>query len=154
MNNQFCGFVMIRKFKQLCKKILVQLKTIIMKLLLFASLIILVSSDTPATSVKLSVYYESMCPDSIRFITTQLFSNWKYFGSDVLNVDLHPFGKSNVRFSNHWILQVECLYVSSLLLGLVGISHVNMGQMSVMVTWSKHAYLIRSVCFKIGFLFE
>ena len=51
----------------------------------------------PATSVKLSVYYESLCPDSIRFVTTQLYPNWKYFGQDILNIDLHPFGKANVR---------------------------------------------------------
>ena len=52
----------------------------------------------PATSVKLSVYYESLCPDSIRFVTRQLYPNWKYFGQDVLQVDLHPFGKANVRY--------------------------------------------------------
>ena len=56
------------------------------------------AAEQSATSVKLSVYYESLCPDSIRFVTRQLYPNWKYFGKDVLQVDLHPFGKANVRY--------------------------------------------------------
>ena len=33
------------------------------------------------------------------FIEKQLFPNWEYFGSEMLSVDLNPFGKANVRFS-------------------------------------------------------
>ena len=55
-------------------------------------------------SVKLSVYYESLCPDSIRFITTQLFPTWQHFGNDILNVDLHPFGKANVGLQSDFTI--------------------------------------------------
>ena len=48
-------------------------------------------------TVKLGVHYESLCPDSIKFITTQLYPSWKYFGEDILRLDLNPFGKANVR---------------------------------------------------------
>ena len=44
----------------------------------------------------MSVYYESLCPDSIRFVTKQLYPSWKHFGKDILKVDLNPFGKANV----------------------------------------------------------
>merc|ERR1719415_320573 len=46
-------------------------------------------------TVKLSVHYESLCPDSIRFVTTQLYPSWKHFGEDILHLDLNPFGKAN-----------------------------------------------------------
>merc|ERR1711973_537629 len=46
-------------------------------------------------TVKLSVHYESLCPDSIRFVTKQLYPSWKHFGKDILKVDLNPFGKAN-----------------------------------------------------------
>ena len=56
-------------------------------------------------SVKLSVHYESLCPDSIRFVTTQLFPSWQHFGEDILQLDLNPFGKANVRyFENNTVL--------------------------------------------------
>ena len=54
------------------------------------------SSSSSESSVKLSVYYESLCPDSINFISSQFFPAWKRFGSQTLNVDLHPFGNANV----------------------------------------------------------
>merc|ERR1739838_979891 len=38
----------------------------------------LVQSADP--SVKVTVYYESLCGDSINFITTQLYPNWQHFG--------------------------------------------------------------------------
>ena len=49
-------------------------------------------------TVKLSVHYESLCPDSIRFITTQLYPSWQHFGENILHLDLNPFGKANVRY--------------------------------------------------------
>merc|ERR1719242_1755137 len=48
-----------------------------------------------AQTVKLSVHYESLCPDSIRFVTGQLYPSWKHFGDDILKLDLNPFGKAN-----------------------------------------------------------
>ena len=43
----------------------------------------------------LDVYYESLCPDSRRFIMTQLFPSWNKINSFV-NVRLVPFGKASV----------------------------------------------------------
>lgn len=46
-------------------------------------------------AIKVSVYYESLCPYSIRFITQQLYPNYYRF-ADNLNLDLVPYGKANV----------------------------------------------------------
>lgn len=46
----------------------------------------------------LSVYYETLCPDSIRFITTQLFPTFVNFGgfdNEYFNIDFVPYGKAN-----------------------------------------------------------
>merc|ERR1712098_799034 len=45
-------------------------------------------------SVKISVYYESLCPDSQRFVNNQLYPNWLKF-KDELNISIKPFGKAN-----------------------------------------------------------
>ena len=50
-----------------------------------------------APSVKLSVYYESLCPDSISFFIDQLWPSWQHFGEDILQLDLNPFGNARVR---------------------------------------------------------
>merc|ERR1712154_120786 len=56
----------------------------------------LVVREVEGPSVKLSVYYESLCGDSIRFITTQLFPAWQHFADDqTLQLDLVPFGKAD-----------------------------------------------------------
>ena len=49
-----------------------------------------------SASVKVSVYYESLCPDSQMFVFDQLAPTFEIFGSDELDVDLKPFGKANV----------------------------------------------------------
>ena len=49
-------------------------------------------------TVKLSVYYESLCPDSINFVKEQLFPSWQHLGVETLKLDLNPFGKANVRY--------------------------------------------------------
>lgn len=43
-----------------------------------------------------SVYYESLCPDSIRFITTQLYPTFQQL-SLYFNVNFVPYGKANVN---------------------------------------------------------
>ncbi|XP_049883504.1 gamma-interferon-inducible lysosomal thiol reductase-like isoform X2 [Pectinophora gossypiella] len=43
--------------------------------------------------VKIAVYYESLCPDSKKFITTQLAPVWRDFRG-VVKVKLVPYGKS------------------------------------------------------------
>ena len=51
----------------------------------------LLSNDT----LYLNVYYESLCPDSARFINTQLSSAFTQV-RDILNITFVPFGKANV----------------------------------------------------------
>ena len=48
-------------------------------------------------SVKVSVYYESLCPDSQLFVYNQVAPIFQMFGPEELEVDLNPFGKANVR---------------------------------------------------------
>lgn len=48
--------------------------------------------------VHLKVYYESLCPDSVRFIRNQLLPTWNSLGSQYLEVDFLPFGKAQVIF--------------------------------------------------------
>ncbi|XP_053623307.1 GILT-like protein 1 isoform X2 [Plodia interpunctella] len=43
--------------------------------------------------VKIAVYYESLCPDSKKFITSQLAPVWRDF-KGVIKVKLVPYGKS------------------------------------------------------------
>ena len=73
--------------------------TVILAVLGFSEAgLVLAKADAEAPSVKLSVYYESLCGDSIRFITTQLYPTWKHFADDqTLQLDLVPFGKADVR---------------------------------------------------------
>ena len=40
-------------------------------------------------NVKISVYYESLCPDSARFINREVIS--------IVNIKFMPFGKANVN---------------------------------------------------------
>jgi len=43
--------------------------------------------------LKLTVYYESLCPDSIRFITKQLYPTYQKLAFDV---EFVPYGKADV----------------------------------------------------------
>ena len=47
--------------------------------------------------MKVSVYYESLCPDSQLFVYNQVAPTFQIFGPEELEVDLNPFGKANVR---------------------------------------------------------
>merc|ERR1712013_151604 len=63
--------------------------------IVFFSLFFAAITAKPANpTVEISVYYESLCPDSIRFVNEQLFPSWKKFKNE-LKVDLKPFGKAN-----------------------------------------------------------
>jgi len=46
------------------------------------------------TNVKITVYYEAMCPDSIRFVAKQLGPTFKTLGQ-YMDIVLKPFGKAN-----------------------------------------------------------
>lgn len=48
--------------------------------------------------VHVTVYYETLCPDSQRFITFQLYPAWKDL-RDHLILEFVPFGKSSVSTS-------------------------------------------------------
>lgn len=45
--------------------------------------------------VQVGVFYESLCPDSIRFIKNQLEPIYQHF-DDFIHIDFIPFGKSKV----------------------------------------------------------
>jgi len=49
--------------------------------------------------VKVSVYYESLCPDSIRFLTNQFTPVYNQLGSSNIEVDFLPYGKATVSCS-------------------------------------------------------
>ena len=49
--------------------------------------------------VNITVYYESLCPDSIEFITAQLYPTYQSF-EKYLNVEFIPFGNAEVYY-NH-----------------------------------------------------
>jgi len=76
---------------------------IMMNLLLKIFVISIVSSSSAAESVKMTVYYESLCPDSQYFIATQLHPVWELFGSEELNLIFNPFGKANfTEWDSSW----------------------------------------------------
>lgn len=45
--------------------------------------------------MNLSVFYESLCPDSIRFFVNQLQPTYNELRS-IMTVDTHAYGKANV----------------------------------------------------------
>jgi GTP cyclohydrolase FolE2 len=47
--------------------------------------------------VNVAVYYESLCPDSIKFFTQQLYPSLQGNLSKYVNLTLLPYGKSTVR---------------------------------------------------------
>nr|CAD7602344.1 unnamed protein product [Timema genevievae] len=47
----------------------------------------------PPRWLAVTVYYESLCPDSVAFITRQLYPTWRLIG-DYIYVKFVPFGKS------------------------------------------------------------
>uniref|UniRef100_T1DIS2 Putative gamma-interferon inducible lysosomal thiol reductase n=1 Tax=Psorophora albipes TaxID=869069 RepID=T1DIS2_9DIPT len=56
-----------------------------------ATNVALLSAD--ASKIHMTVFYEHLCPDSIRFVTQQLAPNWAAF-RDHVDVEFIPFGKS------------------------------------------------------------
>ncbi|XP_053649486.1 gamma-interferon-inducible lysosomal thiol reductase isoform X1 [Cherax quadricarinatus] len=62
-------------------------------LLLLHQLYTLTTANTEAPKVKVSVYYETLCPDSQRFIVQQLYPVWRDL-KDIIQLDIHSFGKT------------------------------------------------------------
>ncbi|VEN53361.1 unnamed protein product [Callosobruchus maculatus] len=54
------------------------------------------ASDSSINRVNVSVYYESLCMDSIEFLTTQFHPAYLIHG-DKINVDLVPYGKAKAN---------------------------------------------------------
>ncbi|XP_065348186.1 GILT-like protein 1 [Cloeon dipterum] len=52
------------------------------------------ADDATDSKVHLKVYYESLCPDSVRFVRNQLIPTWNSLGGDYLQIDFLPFGKA------------------------------------------------------------
>eukprot|EP00096_Caligus_rogercresseyi_P001701 TRINITY_DN1283_c0_g1_i2.p1 TRINITY_DN1283_c0_g1~~TRINITY_DN1283_c0_g1_i2.p1 ORF type:complete len:226 (-),score=42.14 TRINITY_DN1283_c0_g1_i2:35-712(-) len=52
-----------------------------------------VPNDASASKVEISAYYEVLCPDSIRFIRTQLLPTYSHL-SKIMNINLIPYGKA------------------------------------------------------------
>ncbi|KAF5281850.1 hypothetical protein FQR65_LT14494 [Abscondita terminalis] len=66
------------------------------KLVLFASFFLCVTHADLEKKVPVTVYYESLCPDSKKFFTTQLYPSLQTNLSKWVNLTLVPYGKSNV----------------------------------------------------------
>ena len=72
----------------------------------------------------LDVYYESLCPDSLRFLVNQLGPQYSTLSSFV-NVRLIPFGKASVIFF-HFTYINQPKFVLFENLGLLNITIVNL----------------------------
>ena len=69
-----------------------------LKLILIFSLLILVTKAAANEDyiINIHVYYESLCPDSQRFINNQLSSVFTTNLNEITNIILIPFGKASV----------------------------------------------------------
>ncbi|KAK4883206.1 hypothetical protein RN001_006525 [Aquatica leii] len=63
-------------------------------LLLLVALLFPASHQIEENVLKVSVYYESLCPASMQFITTQLYPSYSKISSSLL-LDFVPYGKAN-----------------------------------------------------------
>lgn len=61
--------------------------------------------------VKIDIYYESLCPDSVRFISQQLYPLYSNFKKH-LDITFIPFGKSNVSFECNKLIKMSKLILS------------------------------------------
>ena len=51
--------------------------------------------------IEVGVYFESLCPDSEKFITEQLYPTFKkLYGKKVFNLELIPYGNAKVCILN------------------------------------------------------
>ena len=66
------------------------------------ALIVLFQGAKAETNVKVDVYYETLCPDSIGFLVRQLIPSYDSLSS-IIQLNLIPFGKAEVS-ENEWQL--------------------------------------------------
>lgn len=62
---------------------------------------------TCRVKIKMDIYYESLCPDSVRFISQQLAPNYEAFKEN-LDITFVPFGKSNSYQNTDGSIEFEC----------------------------------------------
>uniref|UniRef100_A0A1B6DTG4 Saposin A-type domain-containing protein n=1 Tax=Clastoptera arizonana TaxID=38151 RepID=A0A1B6DTG4_9HEMI len=73
-----------------------------MRIILSILLIAILPGCFLKDSVKLTIFYESYCPDSITFFIDQLGPVWENF-SDAILLDLVPYGFAKQEYKNgHW----------------------------------------------------
>lgn len=60
-------------------------------------LLLCLTSGVISSKVRLGVHFESLCPDSRRFVNQQLTPTFALL-SDVLDIDLVPFGNSRYTY--------------------------------------------------------
>lgn len=65
--------------------------------------------------INIDIYYESLCPDSVKFINNQLYPNWAQI-SPYVNLQFVPFGKSKVSNILNTITKNPSLHVKYLLI--------------------------------------
>ena len=105
-----------------------------------------ISFQASSDKLSIQVYYESLCPDSKNFITTQLYPTYQKLGK-YLKVDFKPFGNADVSVVNSKILQntILCFTNSSNPIRTeAGILIVNMEMTNVLETCTKLVYLMDS----------
>lgn len=62
---------------------------------------------TVQDTVKVSVYYESLCSDSVAFIDNQLVPTYKKLNK-AINIDFVPYGKANqTQHKGHWVFTCQ-----------------------------------------------
>ncbi|KAK9887911.1 hypothetical protein WA026_000214 [Henosepilachna vigintioctopunctata] len=78
-------------------------------LLVICSFLVSVTSVERAASLtKVSIYYESLCPDSIDFIRDELFPNYEAL-KDRIFIDFVPYGKASQSKSSNgeWLFRCQ-----------------------------------------------
>lgn len=70
---------------------------------------VLFNKDVPMfqEKIQVTVYFESYCPDSVKFLTTQLFPAYDSPLKEHMNITLVPYGKAEVN--------QECSHTNQLL---------------------------------------
>lgn len=59
------------------------------------------------STLKISCYYETLCPDSKKFIIHQLNKAYETFG-DQITIELVPFGNVNEYLDKNGVLKYHC----------------------------------------------
>ncbi|KAL3272566.1 hypothetical protein HHI36_014036 [Cryptolaemus montrouzieri] len=75
--------------------------------LLLCGVFACVHSISDNTTVRVSIYYECLCPDSINFINNQLYPNYQNL-KDKITVDFVPYGKASQTKSSEGSWTFRC----------------------------------------------